>query len=448
MQKQRLKYLFSCFIVLSFSFLKAQDRFIDSLKLNLKTAKEDTNKAITLNILSIKLLQASQYDSALTYISRSTALSEQFIRSSDPAIVHCGKKTLAKALSNSGIAYSYLGNFPRSLENYFTALKIREEQKNQVGIAGLLGNIGLVYFYMYDFDKALLYDNKSLNLYKQLNDKPGIANMLNSIGTVYHSKGDLKNALNNYRQTYDMAVELNDKRFMGYALGNMSLIYRYLSDLKNALKYIELCIKVSEELGDQQLIGSSRIGLGETYLLLKQYTKAEKYALEGLEIVTKAGVLTDMREANNVLSKLNSALGKHKEALAYYKKFIALRDTLTNEENTRKTVRAELNFEFEKKEAAARLEQEKREAISTAENKRQTIILWAVCGILILVIAFAFFAYRSYLQKQKVNKAIVHQKEIIEAKQTEILASIYYAKRIQKALLPSEKYISKNIDRY
>ena len=69
-------------------------------------------------------------------------------------------------------------------------------------------------------------------------------------------------------------------------------------------------------------------------------------------------------------------------------------------------------------------------------------------GILILVIGFAVFAYRSFLQKQKANIEITKQKEIIEEKQKEILDSIHYAKRIQTALLPSEKYIGRNLNRH
>ncbi len=76
------------------------------------------------------------------------------------------------------------------------------------------------------------------------------------------------------------------------------------------------------------------------------------------------------------------------------------------------------------------------------------MIIWSVCGILLLVLAFALFAYRSYLQKQKANIEITKQKHVIEEKQKEILDSIYYARRIQRSLLPNEKYIARQFNRY
>ncbi|MFI5142288.1 MAG: PP2C family protein-serine/threonine phosphatase, partial [Bacteroidia bacterium] len=69
-------------------------------------------------------------------------------------------------------------------------------------------------------------------------------------------------------------------------------------------------------------------------------------------------------------------------------------------------------------------------------------------GILLLVFGFAVFAYRSYLQKQKANVEITHQKEVIEEKQKEILDSIHYAKRIQRAVITSDNYIAQHLKNY
>ena len=48
--------------------------------------------------------------------------------------------------------------------------------------------------------------------------------------------------------------------------------------------------------------------------------------------------------------------------------------------------------------------------------------------------------------KQKAEKQIFEQKQILEEKQKEILDSIRYAKRIQNTLITSEKYIEKNLN--
>jgi hypothetical protein len=89
----------------------------------------------------------------------------------------------------------------------------------------------------------------------------------------------------------------------------------------------------------------------------------------------------------------------------------------------------------------------KKEAISLAEQKKQKVIIYSVSAVLVLVIGFAFFVYRSFLEKKRANIEIGQQKTIIEQKQKEIIDSIQYAKRIQVALLTPERYIERNLKR-
>ena len=75
-------------------------------------------------------------------------------------------------------------------------------------------------------------------------------------------------------------------------------------------------------------------------------------------------------------------------------------------------------------------------------------------GMILLLIIYFIYKWRlsAVLHKQKQLEKIVadrtaevtHQKEIIEAKQKEVMDSIHYAKRIQTALLPTDKNIDKN----
>ena len=69
-----------------------------------------------------------------------------------------------------------------------------------------------------------------------------------------------------------------------------------------------------------------------------------------------------------------------------------------------------------------------------------------------MVLILAIVILRSLRQNQKKNKIITEQKlivekqkELVEEKQKEILDSIHYAKRIQTALITSEKYITKRL---
>jgi serine phosphatase RsbU (regulator of sigma subunit) len=132
----------------------------------------------------------------------------------------------------------------------------------------------------------------------------------------------------------------------------------------------------------------------------------------------------------------------------HYKKYIALRDSIFNKENTKNALRTELNFEFEKKQSLEKVEQEKRNVVVAAERKRQRIVLWFVSGFAVLILLGSIFMYSSYSQKQRINNElhvrsqrieIAHR--IIKEKNDEITDSINYALHIQQAMLPDKNEI-------
>ena len=144
------------------------------------------------------------------------------------------------------------------------------------------------------------------------------------------------------------------------------------------------------------LIGVSS-NLGTTYIALKKYAEAELYCARALNKSKEVGKLDGLVNGYNNLSEIFEKTGRQKEALAAYKSYIAARDSMFNEENTKKTVQLEMQYEFDKKEAKAKAEAKAKQEIAAAESKRQKVIIWSICGILVLAIGFAIFAYRSYL---------------------------------------------------
>ena len=127
---------------------------------------------------------------------------------------------------------------------------------------------------------------------------------------------------------------------------------------------------------------------------------------------------------------------------------------MLNEENTKKTVEGEMNYAFSKREEATKIEQAKKDVISVEEKQKQKIIIISVSSGLVLVLILAIVIFISLLKNKEKNRIITEQKrlvedqnKIVEEKQKEVLDSIHYAKRIQTALITSEKYIEKNLNK-
>ena len=480
------RYLLIIFILTSL-FESGQTSKTDSLKKLISVSRPDTQKVNLLTTLAQKM-QFINPDSSILLYTEAAALSEKllwpkgiiqsfiklanfFQRNGDYlTALDYSKKALqvcerieksnsgdqekrivkylkSKAIGNVGITYWYKGDFPMALECYLKGLYTSEELGNKDGIASAYANIALLYSGNGESTRALEYYLKAKKILEELHDTSALARNYGNIGLLYTDKKDYGSALKYHELALKFAEKTDDKNGIISDYGNIGNTYHYLNNFVLALQYYQKALKLAVETENKNMISIWQGNIGALYVTMKDFKKAEYHLLIALKTANEIGNLAQIKEWHDYLSELYEKFNKSEKALLHYKLFIAFRDSIFNEEATKKTVSLEMNYEFSKKEAASKLEQEKKEAVSLAESKKQKIIIWSVCGILILVIGFAVFAYRSFLQKQKANVEITKQKEIIEEKQKEILDSIRYAKRIQTTLLPSEKYIDKSLNK-
>ncbi|MES2397083.1 MAG: tetratricopeptide repeat protein [Bacteroidota bacterium] len=420
----------------------AQNRNIDSLQLLLKKDNADTNKVIHSNFLCREYAKIGLYDSAMYVSENALQLAQQLNF----------KKGIAKCYNNIGIVYSIKGNYPQAIDNFLKALKINEALKNKNGIAVLLGNIGNIYKTQDDYPKALYYYFKALKMTEELGDKASMANNLANLGVVSKSQGDYPKALNYYFKSLKINEELGNKNGIADILVNLGIVYDYKGEREEALNYYFKALKMNEELGNKRGLAAALSNIGSLYSETGKFKEAEQYLKKAITIGNDIGALDYLRKSEEKLSELYDTTGRHKEALIHYKSAIALKDTIYSQENKKELVRKEMNYEFDKKEAATKAENDKQKAIAEEKNRKQKIITWSVVGGLLLVVLFSGFIFRSLRitrkQKQIIeikNSETELQKKIIEEKNKDITDSIRYAKRIQEALMGEKVHVSAHL---
>jgi serine phosphatase RsbU (regulator of sigma subunit) len=96
-----------------------------------------------------------------------------------------------------------------------------------------------------------------------------------------------------------------------------------------------------------------------------------------------------------------------------------------------------MNYEFDKKEQAARVQQKAKDAVTHAQQ------LALIIGLVLsfIIIAGAIIGYRN---KKRANILLHKQKVEIETQKDYLTAGINYARRIQKAVFPSVKTLADN----
>jgi len=428
----------------------AQNNEIDSLKILLQNAKEDTNKVILLNLLSKKSLISGAQEDFFKYAQTANYLAKKLEY----------QKGLANSYGVLGLGYFEQGKYPQALKNQLAALKIRESISDKMGMADSYNNIGNVHFSLHNYDEALSNHFKALKLRTNIGlHEDAFISYLN-IGNVYYMKKNYAEALKNYSYILEGKDSPSTLRIRAYAFNNIGVIHKDQGNFKEALKNHFEALKIREKIEDKYGLALSYGNIGAAYKELGEYKEGEIWLHKSVKVGKELKAKDVLKDAHEEFSKFYSAIGNYKSALENYKIFIIYRDSLFNEQNIKELTQATMQFDFDKKETIAKAQQEKKDAIAKQEIQKQKLVRNGFIGGLLLVLFFATFMYNRYkvTQHQKTiieekekethhqNKIITQQKLLVEEKNREIVESIEYALRIQTAILPPRKIVKQCLE--
>ncbi|MDQ3048594.1 MAG: tetratricopeptide repeat protein [Bacteroidota bacterium] len=359
------------------------------------------------------------------------------------------KQNISKLAGNIGNALKDQGSYAKALEFYFKALKISENLENKSSTAIHLANIGNVYRAQENYKKALEYYLKALAIAEEIKDKRGIAVNLSNIGIVYKTQGEYEKALEFYFRALKMAESLKHKLLITNTLGNIGSVYNIQNKNNLAIEYYTNALVLAIELGDKAGISRQNGNLGNVYFQLQRNRESEKSYKEALELSVEVADLDLIKQQRLGLSMLYEREGRWKESLNEFQLYTICKDSLFNEENSKKTLRSELNFEFEKKATADSVknlsEQKVKDAAivaQLAQLKQERTQRYSLYGGLFIVLIFSVFILNRFQITRKQKKVIEQQKLLVEEKNKEVIDSINYARRIQDALLKEKDHAS------
>jgi tetratricopeptide (TPR) repeat protein len=416
----------------------AQQMQIDSIKRILQVVKADTARANAYNHLADQF-KNSNPDSTAYYAEKATALSlkikynlglansyinegnANIIKGNYEAALDCFKNAqsqyesltkknpenkimkngLARAYASAGVVYTQQSNYYMALENYQKALKLYQETGEQVTISKALNNIGIVYKSQQNYPKALEYLKKASKIQAAIGEQNAAVTLTN-IGVIYFETGTYSNAIKYYRQAEELFRKIDNP--IGFALLNNYLgdYYKSQNDAEAAVLHYQKSLDLYEQMRNKFGASLALYNLGKLYADQKKYTEAMPFATKSLAYAKEIGVLDQTYHSEKLVSELYAFLNNTSESFAHYKNYITARDSIFNQENTKKFAQAEMNYEYLKKEA-----------VLTEKNKRQTqFTLFSILGALLLII-LALVIYN----RMQVKKRLTLQKEVAEYEQ-------------------------------
>jgi serine phosphatase RsbU (regulator of sigma subunit) len=436
----------------------AMQWFKNSLQISQKI-KNKSGEAASLNRIGNTLQLMGRYQEALSYYELALGINKDLDNTIE----------IARSLTNLGSIFRLYGNYEKAINFHLEALELYEGVKNNEGIAWSALNIARLFRMLKNYPKAFEYIDQSLEIYQKIafeqENNTGVTLCLKEIGDIYYEKGDLEKAIDYSEQV--LQINKQSQNWQGYAnsLSSIGKIYFQSAEIRLSEKYFTNALNIKDSLNDNTEKASILRHLGLIELKSGNLAQSEKNLKKGLDFAIQQNLKEEVKESYLALSEYFEKTNNNSSALNYYKLYINLKDSL----NSQKINELELQYNFDKEQRIKEFNQRQKDLEQKAKLQRQKILTWVFIGGFAFTLLLAYIIFKNLQRKKKTNQLLTKQKQEIENQRDEIEAqrdfvtkqrdqialqntiitdSIEYAKRIQTALLPQEKFIKKVLSDY
>ncbi len=317
------------------------------------------------------------------------------------------KETLKMAVALGGIADTYLheGQYFEALDTLLLSFRIAERARDTFLMARVTYSISGVYKNIPGYkDQAIKYTRQSVVLSERSGNEGLFCLCTSNLGQVYADLNETDSARKYLLRATEICASLNGGKYLTTAYLALSSIEKQQGNFQKAWDLLQLALQTEtpaasglyDRMGQEVLIQ-----IGNCAISLHQYRDAEKYlswALQSYTVMPDPGLGVDLYEGLGDLAEIQQ---RPAEALRYFRLSVALRDSLYNEENTRRTAEVAISHDFERKQAIAEAEKERELTLRDARNMRQTGLFGGLLLVIIAGGAGLFFFYRKQQEQRR-----------------------------------------------
>ncbi|MDR6968853.1 signal transduction histidine kinase/Flp pilus assembly protein TadD [Flavobacterium arsenatis] len=344
-------------------------------------------------------------DSALFYFSTAYVKAKQ--------INH--KNGMARALGSIGYAYDRLDNKEEAIKNILQALELYKEIKFKKGINQSYVNLGSLYYDIEQYKVAESYFKLALQTAIEGKEQKGIAHGYFTLGNTYKELKDNKKAREHYSKGLEIAIKIENPSEIALARWGLGQVDAIEKNYNEALKQFQIALKINREIKNEYHKDAVLISIAEAYIQLKDYKKAEPYAMEVYNNALRTNFLVVLSKALPLVIEINKEQRKFEVALEYQTKLMTVIDSLNSEKTTKNVVLAD--FERIRSEND-NLVKDNSQIAAKNTNYVKTIFITSV--LLLFVVMLLILYYIRNKEKKAINELLQSQKEEIASVNIEL----------------------------
>jgi len=394
-----------------YSVISQYEKALENFEAALKVAIENDHPEIISEIynnIGIVYYKKTDYDNALQYYQK--------------ALQYCENDILGSTikLMNIGQVYYYRGEYDIALEYYQRVLEISEQNSQQITIAHSLKEIGTIYYKWGKYDKARQNFQQALIIYQESGNKKRTAIILNWLGMIYKRENNYQKAIEYQKRSLKIKREINNKVGIANSLNGLGISYKKLGDYTQALKYYQEALHIQKEINDEIGVAATISNIGRLYQILGNTDSALNMFFKSNNIARRIDYKQVQINNYNSIAGTYRQTNKPAEALKYYEKYMALKDSVFNEEKHKQFAEIETKYETEKKEKENQILKQQNElnelVISKQKVQRNSLIIISLIILISLILIYREFRSKTkaFLELKKAHEIINKQNHELE----------------------------------
>jgi tetratricopeptide (TPR) repeat protein len=467
-----------CFHILCFalSISMAQNRRIDSLMTIVSKAIADTLLAKNEVKLGYEFYKINEKEKAVLRFKDAFALAAKLkferieltalrfvtsvfteISQHDSALKYCGiyEKAAQKYGNNLELWQAYMshysvlsnqGNANDAMQIILKAVRTAELLNSSDKRASSYKMLGVTHATLYDYVSALKEYKRAQEIWYAAGDTLSGDAMLFVIGIAYGQMRDPENGLKAQLKARELCLKEKDEESLHRVNNEILTLYTYMGNKEKALPIALESYTYFKKQNNKADWVNSAIKVMGLYQMMQKFDEAKPYIDEVYALGKEAGNTNWVLAALGSYSNLYRETKDYKKACKYLVRLKDYGDSSSAAFYLAEVAEMSKKYESERKDKEL-IQKDSEIKIQQADAKQKSTQRNVLMGGIAVLLILVFIVFRSNNEKKKANHIISEQKKIVEEKQKEVMDSIRYAKRIQIAQIPNEKFFAKTLDR-
>lgn len=378
-----------------------------ALALKLHDAK---GEAQAYNDMAIIHMDRSAFGTADSLLRRSLRIREALKDSAGMGAIH----------NKLGNIFQARFQLEEALGENFQALRIFERIGPPAKEALILNNIAILQSNLRRYGPSLATHERAAALRRSIGDGRGLAESQGNMANVQAQLGDTAAAILLYEQAIAYFREKGLQAELAVQLNNLAGVRMARGELDEAARGYKEALRIREASGDRKAIASSLIGLGGTSLRQGRTGEAKRLLLRALRMSEELGVRNERMQALLDLARLHARLDHGDSTFLYHQRYVALRDSVFNDDLQARMAEVEARYGMEKKEREIQRQRadlaEKDLEIAELGKRAERRRFWlaaAIGGIAVVAVSALLLA-----QVQRRRARAVHDAAIIQERES------------------------------